>query len=244
MTTDSFFALAIAGLLMLFLGFVLAFAGYRFFVVLLPVFGFLFGFGFGAQTVQALFGEGFLSTVSSWLVGLLFAISFALFSYLFFVFAVALVAGAMGYALGAGVMQALGFDFGFLVWLVGLLAALAFVGGALVLNVQKYVVIAATAVLGAGLIVGTFLYLFGGLPAAETAANPVRAALQSSPLWLLVFLGIATLGGVAQYQTTRRWEVETFNRLAQAGWSDGSDSSDGSDGSDAPAAVGVPRPAP
>ena len=223
MTTDSFFALAIAGMLMLFLGVVLAFAGYRFFVVLLPIFGFLFGFGFGAQTVQALFGEGFLSTVSSWLVGLLFAISFALFSYLFFIFAVALVAGAMGYALGAGVMQALGFDFGFLVWLVGLVAALAFVAGALVLNVQKYIVIAATAVLGAGLIVGTFLYLFGGLPAAETTANPVRAALQSSPLWLLVFLGIATLGGVAQFQTTRRWEVETFNRLAQAEWADGSE---------------------
>ena len=51
----------------------------------------------------------------------------------------------------------------------------------------------------------------------------MRAALQSSPLWLLAFLGIATLGGVAQYQTTRRWEVETFNRLAQAGWADGSE---------------------
>ena len=170
--------------------------------------------GAGAQTVQALFGEGFLSTATGWLVGLLFAVSFALCSYLFYVFAVALVAGALGYALGAGVPQALGFDFGLLVWLAGLVAATAFVAGALVLNVQKYVAIAATALLGAGLVVGTFLLLFGGRPAAETVANPVRTALQSSRLWLLAFLALATLGAVAQVLTTRRWEVETFHRLA------------------------------
>jgi len=216
MTTDSFFALATVGLLMLFLGFVLAFGGYRFLAVLLPVFGFLFGFGFGAQLMQALFGEGFLSTVTSWAVGLLFAISFALCSYLFYLFAVCLVVGAAGYALGAGVLQALGFDFGFLVWLVGVGTAVAFVSGALVLNLQKYAVIAATALLGAGLIVGTFLFLFGGLPAAQTVANPVRAALQDSPFWLLAFLFVAALGAVAQYQTTRGWEVEAFNRLADA----------------------------
>jgi hypothetical protein len=211
-TTDSFFALAIAGLLLLFLGFVLAVAGYRFFLVLLPIFGFLFGFGFGAQMLQALFGEGFLATVTSWGVGLLFAVSFALFSYLFYLFAVALVVYALGYALGAGVMQAIGFDFGFLVWLVGLVVGMVFVVGALRLNLQKYAVIAATAVLGAGLIVGTFLFLFGGLPAAQTVANPVRAALQSSPVWLLAFLALAAAGAAAQYLSTRGWEVATFNR--------------------------------
>ena len=214
MTTDSFFALAIAGALMLWLGFILAFGGYRFCAVLLPIFGFLFGFGFGAQMMQAFFGEGFLSTLTSWAVGLFFAVAFAAFSYLFYLFAVSLVAGAAGYALGAGVLQALGFDFGFVVWLVGAIVGVAFAFGALALNVQKYVVIAATALLGAGLVVGTFLFLFGGLPPAETVANPVRAALQDSPLWLLAFLFVAVLGGVAQFQTTRGWEVATFNRLA------------------------------
>jgi hypothetical protein len=219
MTTDSFFALATVGVLMLFLGFVLAFAGYRFLAVLLPVFGFLYGFGFGAQMMQALFGEGFLSTLTSWGVGLLFAMAFAAFSYLFYLFAVALVAYAAGYALGAGLLQALGLDFGFLVWVVSVVAGLAGVAAALSLNVQKYVVIAATAVLGAGLVVGTFLFLFGGLPPAQTVANPVRAALQGSPFWLLAFLFIAALGAVAQYRTTRGWEMATYNRLAEAGWS-------------------------
>jgi hypothetical protein len=220
MTTDSFFALAIAGVLALFLGFMLAFGGYRFLAVLLPIFGFLFGFGFGAQMVQALFGGGFLSTVTSWAVGLLFAAAFAAFSYLFYLVAVALIAYAAGYALGVGLLQALGIDFGFLAWIVGVVAGLGGAALALALNIQKYVVIAATALLGAGLVVGTLLFLFGGLPAAQTVANPVQTALRGSPLWLLAFLAVAALGAVAQYQTTRGWEVATYNRLAEAGWSD------------------------
>jgi hypothetical protein len=215
MTTDSFFATAIVGLLVLLLGSALAFAGYRFFLGLLPVLGFLFGFGFGAQMMQAIFGQGFLATATSWVVGLLFAVAFAAFSYLFYLFAVSFVAFALGYALGVGVLEALGFSFGFLVWLVGAGAGIAVAIGALMLNLQKYVVIAATAVLGAGLVVGTFLFLFGGLPPEQTVANPVRAALEGSPLWLLLFLAVAAGGAVVQYQTTRRWEVETYNRLSE-----------------------------
>jgi hypothetical protein len=214
MTTDSFFALALAAMLTLFFGFVLAFGGYRFFAVLLPIFGFLFGFGFGAQLVQALFGDAFLSTVTGWVIGLLFGGSFAAASYLIYLMAVSLVSGALGYALGVGLMQAIGFDFGFLVWLVGVLAALGLAAAVLVLNVQKYAVIAATALLGAGVIVGTFLFLFGGVPAGELVQNPVRQALQTSPFWLLAFLVVAAFGGAAQYLTTRRWEIETFNRLS------------------------------
>ena len=69
MTTDSFFGLAFTSVISLFFGFVLAFGGYRFFLVLLPIWGFFFGFGVGAQTVQAIFGEGFLSTATSWAAG-------------------------------------------------------------------------------------------------------------------------------------------------------------------------------
>jgi hypothetical protein len=218
MTTDSFFALAVASLITLFFGFVLAFGGYRFLAVLLPILGFVFGFVLGAQMVQALFGGGFLSTATSWLVGFLLAVPFAALSYLLYFMAVSLAAGALGFALGAGLMQAIGFDFGFLVWLVGLLAGLALATAALILNIQKYVVIAATALLGAGVVVSTFLFLFGDLTPAQLGQNPVRHVLQTSPLWLIVFLAVAAVGGLAQYQSTRGWERRTYNRLA--GWSD------------------------
>src|SRR5438270_9124301 len=164
MTSDSFFALAIGGMLALFFGSVLLFGGYRFFMFLLPIFGFFFGFGLGAQTVQALFGGGFLSTVTSWIVGFGMALIFALLSYMFYFVAVGLIGGALGYVVGVGLMEAIGFNFGFLVWIVGIAVGIALAAAVLVLNVQKWVVIVATAVLGAEVIVGTFLFMFGGLP--------------------------------------------------------------------------------
>src|SRR6476619_8218511 len=93
-----------------FFGFVLAFGGYRFFLLLLPIWGFFFGFGLGAQTIQAIFGSGFLSDVTSWIVGFVVALIFAVLSYLFYIFAVALIAGSLGYALGTGLLVAIGFD--------------------------------------------------------------------------------------------------------------------------------------
>ena len=59
----------LAGGVLLFLGTLIAFAGYRLFLVLLPIYGFFFGLSFGAHSVQALFGDGFLSTTTSWVVG-------------------------------------------------------------------------------------------------------------------------------------------------------------------------------
>jgi hypothetical protein len=114
-------------------------------------------------------------------------------------------------------VEAFGLDFGFLAWLAGLITGVVVAVGTLVLNLQKWVIMAATALLGAGIIVGTFLFLFGGLPAPELVQNPVRLVLQTSPGWLVVFLGVAALGVVAQYQGTRRgagWTPESYDRWA------------------------------
>ena len=215
MTGESFFALAIGGMIALFFGTMLVFGGYRFFLFLLPIFGFFFGFGLGAQTVQVLFGDGFLSTITSWLVGFGFALVFAVLSYAFYFVAVGLIGAALGYALGVGIMEAIGFNFGFLVWLIGIIAAMAVGAATLIFNVQKYVIIVATSLLGAGVIVGTFLYLFGG-QSAQLSQNLVRTGLQNSPLWTIVFIVLAILGIVLQYQSTKSFEVETYNRLAEA----------------------------
>jgi hypothetical protein len=215
MTTDSFFALMIGGMIALLFGMVLLFGGYRFLWVLLPILGFFFGFGLGAQTVQALFGGGFLSTITSWVVGFCVAVIFAMLSYLFYFMAVALIGGALGYVVGVGLLEAIGLDFGFLVWMIGIVLGIAVAGAVLAFNIQKYVVIIGTAIIGAGIIVGTFLFMFGGLPSAQVAANPVRVAMQNSAFWSIVFILLALLGGIAQYESTRYVEVETYNRFAE-----------------------------
>jgi hypothetical protein len=130
---------------------------------------------------------------------------------LFYFAAVAIVGGALGYALAVGLLQAIGLNFGFVVWLVGLIVGVIFAVGVLVLNIQKLVVMAATAILGAGVIVGCFLFLFGG-PANQVIQNPVRLALQASPWWTLAFLILAVFGFIAQYQTTKQFEIGVYDR--------------------------------
>lgn len=216
MTTDSsFFSGMIGGMIAMFFGMLLMFGGYRFFWVLIPILGFFFGFALGAQTVQALFGDGFLSTITSWVVGFGVAVLFALLSYLFYFCAVGLLGGALGYALAVGLLEAIGLNFGFLVWIIGIVAAMAVGAAVLLLNIQKYVVIISTSLLGAGIIVGTFLFLFGGLPSTEIVANPVRAVLSQSAFWTISYLFLAFLGIAGQYESTRHTEVETYNRFAE-----------------------------
>lgn len=215
MTTDSFFALACVAVIALLFGFVMAFNGYRFFLILLPIWGFFFGFGLGAQTVQAIFGTGFLSDVTSWVVGFVVAVAFAVLSYLFYIVAVALISGSLGYAIGAGIMYALTPNFGLLVWLVGIVVGVVLAVAVLALNIQKLVIILATALLGTGVIIGTFLFLIGGLPSAQLVANPVAYVLRNSPFWLIIFIIVAAFAFFVQWRVNRNWEVKTYNRMQE-----------------------------
>ncbi len=208
------FELFCATMIALLMGLVICFGGYRLFLVLLPIWGFFFGFALGAQTIQALFGIQFLATVTSWVVGFVVGATFALLSYLFYVVGVAVLAGSLGYALGAGFMHLIGLDFGLLVWLVGIALGVVVVGVTIYFNIQKYVVIATTAIGGAGFIVGTLMFGMIGMTLAKFFENPIRLALQDSPLWTIFFLVLAVAGIVVQIMTTRAWEMEPYeNRI-------------------------------
>jgi hypothetical protein len=207
---ESFLALACAGLIGILFGLVLAFAGYRFFLILLPIWGFFFGLAFGAQTVQALFGQAFLATVTSWVVGFIVALVFAVLSYLFYFIAVALIAGALGYAVTVGLVTAIGIPMGWLLWIIGVLVGIVVAIVVLRFNLQKWAIIIATSVLGAGVIVGTMVLLFN--PAAQALQNPVRVALATSPLLVIVFLAVAVLGVIAQVRVNRNYTLASYNR--------------------------------
>jgi hypothetical protein len=194
-------------LIALFLGMAICFNGYRWFLILLPILGFVFGFGIGAQTVTAIFGVGFLSTVTSWVVGFIVALIFAVLSYLFYFIGVALIGGYLGYALGVGFMGLIGLNFGLITWLVGIILGVIFGIATLALNIQKYVIIAFTALAGAGVIVGSFLFVFGVIQPADIALNAVGKAIQDSVFWLIIFLLLAILGVASQLYTSRNFEL-------------------------------------
>jgi len=208
------FDLFCSTLIALLLGAVICFGGYRLFLFLLPIWGFFFGFFLGAQTMHALFGVQFVATVTSWVVGFVVGAVFALLAYLFYAIAVAILAGSIGYALGAGFMHLIGFDLGLLVWLVGMAVGVVVIIGTFYFNLQKYVIIAATAIGGAGVIVGTLMFGVIGVAVAKFFENPIRLALQNSPLWTIVFLILAVAGIALQITHTRDWEMEPYeNRI-------------------------------
>jgi hypothetical protein len=210
MVGESFLGLACAGLIGILFGLVLAFAGYRFFLVLLPIFGFFFGLTFGAQAIQALFGQAFLATVTSWVVGFVVGLVFAALSYLFYLFAVALIGGALGYAVIVGLGEAIGLNMGFLLWLIALAVGVVVAIVTIRFNIQKWVIIIATSVLGAGAIVGTMVLLFN--PAAQALTHPVQVALKTSPFMAILFIIVAVLGVIGQVRANKNFTLDSYNR--------------------------------
>ena len=205
----------IAGALLLFLGGLVAFGGYRLFLVLLPIYGFFFGLSFGAHSVQALFGDGFLSTTTSWVIGFFVGLLFGLLSYLFWIFAVALVAGSLGYGLVAAFFGLFDADLDVLVWVIGIAVGLVFAIGAVVLNLQKVVVIVATALVGAAGIVGTLLLLFTSSSAKVFAENWAQELIDDHPLYFVIFAVVAAMGIVFQFMANRNYEIERYDRWSE-----------------------------
>ncbi len=223
MNPESFFTLACAGLIGILFGLALCFSGYRFFLVLLPIFGFFFGLALGAQTLQAISPGNFpfLMTITSWIVGFIVGGVFAVLSYLFYVAAVAIIAGALGYSAVVGILMAIGLNMGFLVWLIGLVAGVVLAVVTIRFNIQKYVIIIATAVLGAEAIIGSIVLMFNPkiLQVAQNGdSNPIRQILQLSdaPLLVILFIVVVVLGIVAQIKQNQNFNLDSYDRWESA----------------------------
>jgi hypothetical protein len=193
-------------------GLALCFWGYKFFLFLLPIWGFFFGLWLGAQTIQALFGTGAFSTVTSWVVGFIVGAVFAVLSYLFYMVAVAIIAGSLGYFAAVGILLALGLQMGFLVWLIGIVAAIALAAVTLMFNLQKWVIIIATSLMGAGIIFGGIYVMFN--PWTDLLQNPIRAVLSYSPFLMICAIVVAIVGIVVQYRNNRNFTLDSYNNWA------------------------------
>lgn len=206
------FELLCATLIALLFGALICFGGYRLFLALLPIWGFFFGFGLGAQSVQLLFGEAFLATVTSWVVGFVVAILFAVLSYLFYIFAVAVIAGSLGYGLGIAIIGIFSDNLNLIAWLVGMALAIVMIVITLRFNLAKYVIIFATAVGGAAATIATLVVGVENVQLLALAQNPVKVLATSSVIWTLLFLLMAGAGIAIQLSVNRQWEIETYNR--------------------------------
>ena len=211
--SQPFLALACTSLIAFIFGLVLCFGGYRFFLFLLPIWGFFFGLLFGAQTMQMLFGEGFLvhrhelgGRLCDWR-GLCRVRLFLLLHRRGHHRRFARLWGGRGVDDGHWLCH--GAD----LWIIGMVAGVALAIVTLMFNLQKWVIIIATSVMGAGVIFGSFLLLFN--PQAEVIANPVKTALAQSPLLMIVTLGVAVFGIIVQLRASRAHKLASYNRWTE-----------------------------
>jgi hypothetical protein len=195
------------GVFALGIGAVLLFGGYRLALILLPIWGFFAGFYLGAGAMQALFGEGFLSTVVSWVVGFVIALIFAVLAYLFWYVAVVLLGASVGASLGSGLMSLFGVDPGFLMGLVAVLFAIGAALLTMLLGVPKYLLIVLTALMGAGTVIAGVLLVFDQINRGELQTGAVVASIENSVWWSLVYIALAAIGMLAQFRSTLSYDL-------------------------------------
>lgn len=200
-------------------GAILCAFGFRLFVVLLPVFAFFAGFEITAQAIQELFGVGFLRTASSWVFGFIVGLLFAVVAYLFYYGAVVILAGAVGYEIGVGVLIGIGSTSGFLLFIVGLVLGLALAAAVVLLNLPKVLIIVLTALAGASMIVSGILIALGQIPLTSLSSGVVGSLIRLSWFWSLVCLVVAVAGMAIQmlmpsaYQITPYGETQMFEPI-------------------------------
>ncbi len=175
----------VLGTLAVAIGLAWAFYGLKVFVILLPIWAFFFGLTSGAQWSQDIFGQGFLSTVLSWGIGLVFGVVLAAIAFLWYYAAVTIAFGALGYVLGVGLMDAIGFDTAILGIIVGLVVGAVFAAAAFLLAVPAWLIIIVSAISGSAAAIAGVLLFFGQIPIAAFGSGIVRATLSDSFIGLV-----------------------------------------------------------
>lgn len=211
----------LAGVVLLLLGIAFCFYGYKAFMVLLPVVGFIAGFYVGAQAMQIALNEGFLATTLSVVVGLGSGIIGAFASYLFFIFGIIMVSGIVGFALAAGIMALFNLDSGCIASLIGLASAIGAVWLTVRYKLVRYVLIVFTAILGADAIILSLLVFFNRI-SVEQLASPlgtISPILKESPLYIILFIALFGAGVYIQFVASRDFnfeDIKLFERWSAA----------------------------
>lgn len=193
------------GLSAIAIGLAFAFYGFRVFLILLPIWGFFAGFVLGAGAMDALFPDsGFLVEVSSWVVGFILGLVFAVLSYLYYWVAIILLGGVLGYQLTYGVMEWIGFEAdGIIAFILALIVGAIFAVGFMLLRMPAVIVIVATAISGAGAAIAGVLIALGLVPLEEFDGGiyGIYNAHDLGIIWLIAAIALAFAGAIYQTRT-------------------------------------------
>jgi hypothetical protein len=199
----------LVGIVAIAIGAAMMLLGYRLALILLPIWGFFAGFIFGAQVLQEFFGDGFLATTASWVVGVVIGLLFAVLSYLFWYVAVVILFASIGYWLGWGFMTLIGFsETGLVAIGIGLLLGAVFAVAAFVTGVPLAALVVITAIGGAHALIAGVLVLLGTIDVAALGTGVANAIIATNAGWWLVALGLAVVSIIFQLKTIGEYVLE------------------------------------
>lgn len=196
----------VIGIGLLLFGLVITFMGLQVFFATLPLLGFIFGFFAGAAGVEAIFGDGFLSTVSGWVVGFFVGLLFAFISWFWWYAGVVVAAGTLGAILGTGLANLFGIDSEVVIFFFALIGFAAFLFFAFVSGLPIFLVIVNTALAGATIVITGLLLVINRVDRGELGYGTAIAIIEESWWWVLVSAVLAIAGIIVQL--TQRASVQ------------------------------------
>ena len=185
----------IVGVLAIIAGGAMLVAGQFVLRLVLPVWGFLTGFAFGAGIVAGFADERFLGTVLGWVLGLVCAVIFAVLAYLYYYVAIVLAMGAAGFAIGSGIVVAIGISWNWVAVLVGLVIGIVLGLVSVFADLPMIVLVVVGSVAGAVGVTGGLMLLVGSLNSADFSRADFTDTVSNSFGWSLLLLVLA-IGGI------------------------------------------------
>jgi hypothetical protein len=197
------------GALVLLIGAAFCFVGYRFFRILIAIWGFFAGFNLGTAAMTALFNNAFLGTTTGIILGLVIGVVFAVLAYFFYYIAIVLLGASAGYELGSGLIGAIGLNNpGFISVIVGVVLAVVFALLILLLNLPKILIMAFTALGGAVAMLAGLLILLGQVKVVYLQYGDAVALVRANWFWSIVAIALAVVGFLVQWRTMQEYTLE------------------------------------
>lgn len=191
----------VVGVLAVLVGALLCFRGYLALRVVISLWGAFFGLLAGAAVVASATGEPMLSSPVGWLAGLVGAVLFGVLAYLWYVVAVVIGLGAIGFSLGASVLSAVGAEPRWAV-LGGVALGLVLAVVAIAADLPRVILAVVSAFAGASTILGGVLLLMGR-GEVDRLDGTAAGFADLGVGWLVAYLALAVVGIVVQMQDRR-----------------------------------------
>jgi hypothetical protein len=192
------------------LGLALTFVGYRYFLLLLPLWGFVIGFWAGAAGASQVSGGEFMVTTVSLAIGFVIGVVCGITAYFFYLFGIYILSAVLAYWLVVAVLLKIGMQPGFPVYFLGLVAAVLGVYAMFRFPLQKGVIIVLSAFLGAVTLVTGALLLFGQIALPDLQLGFLRPILEQEVVWMVIWLGLMIAGAIFQFVTTKGFTLRSI----------------------------------